>query len=161
MVGFGAHRRYTQKGYTWSNVIKNWLCLCGGDPVVKQGTVPTHQSHWEFLEVKVIIFQPILFEAWGKKFSTCFDSPLSWLPSSTSSSSSSTSSSTSSSPVQPCLESKHDLHPVHPLPHPPLRPRHPLEAQAQLWHRHFPASDKARQGSPHHHHFTPKHLSII
>ena len=91
------------------------------------------------------------------EFLTSFDSPLSWFSSSISSSS----SSTCSSPVQPCLESKHDLHPVHPLPHPPLRPRHPLEAQAQLWHRHFPASGKARQGSPHHHHFTPKHLSII
>ena len=53
MVGFGAHRWYTRNGYTWSNVLKNWLCLCGGDPVVKQGTVPTHQSYWKFLEEAV------------------------------------------------------------------------------------------------------------
>ena len=26
-------------------VLEGQACLCGGDPIVEQGTVPTHQSH--------------------------------------------------------------------------------------------------------------------
>ena len=48
--------------------------------------------------------------------------------------------------VQSCVEPKHDVHPLHPFPNPPLRPGHPLEAQAQLRRGHLAAGKEAFQG---------------